>query len=200
MTELAHANGATFETLVHLEQTGFCTPTGLDLDGVKPTYEQWFQLVLLCSEIRRRSSWYVADALVYGEQRFGEKYAQAEQITGLSEHTLQNYCSVASKIPMARRIEGKNLHWHAPVASLGPREQRSWLGRANREGWNRDRLRDALRDAAVLPRAGRVALGEAQEKAIRRIVGAKETLVAAAIERDGGWWVPASVWEAFVAA
>ncbi len=52
------------------------TPTGLVISG-NVTYEQWAgkldQLRLMEGSIQ----WWIGDALNYGEQRYGEKYAQA---------------------------------------------------------------------------------------------------------------------------
>ncbi len=200
MTELAPQNGDAIRLLIDLEHAGACTPTALDLANVELTWERYVGIGALLGAIKRRTSWYLGDWLVEGEERFGEKMAQAADVTGLSPSTLVNYRWVCSRVPPVRRVEALSFGCHDAVAALGPRDQRSWLGKASREGWNRERLRAALRDAAVLPRAGRVALGEAQEQATLRIVDARNRLLEAAAPRDGGWWVPGDVWEAFVAA
>lgn len=199
MTDVAEQNGA-MRMLLDLEATGACTPVALDLTGANLTWERYVGLLALLGAIKRQTSWYIGDALNQGEQLFGEDVAQAAETLGFNPHTLVNYRWVCSRIPPVRRVAGLSFGAHDAVASLGPREQRKWLKAALDNSWNRERLRGALRDADAVPKQPRLALGEAQERATERLVGARERLLAAAERRDDGWWVPADVWDAFVDA
>ena len=126
--------------------------------------------------------------------------AQAVDVLGMSEHTLVNRRWVCSRVPPARRRPELSFSHHDAVASLGPREQRRWLSEALEQGWSRERLRAALRDSGALPRAGRVALGEAQANATQRLTTAARGVLGAARQVGDDWLVPGEAWAALVEA
>lgn len=186
--------------LLDLEAAGACTPVALDLTGVDLTWERYVGVLALLGTLHRRIAFYVGDALNDGERRFGEAMAQAVDVLGMSEHTLVNRRWVCSRVPPARRRPELSFSHHDAVAALGPREQRRWLSEALEQGWSRERLRAALRDSGALPRAGRVALGEAQANATERLEDAARRAVGSARRRGRGWWVPDEAWAALVEA
>jgi hypothetical protein len=57
--------------------------------------------------------------------------------------TLQNYRSVAKRIPPNRRRDGLSFGVHETVAYLDPAEREHWLDLAEQNDWRRDDLRDA---------------------------------------------------------
>lgn len=126
-------------------------PTALVLRE-RLSFEEWVNVGRdVLRPMARGVQWWIGDWLCYGEHRYGEKYAQACDVTGYSYQTLANMQFVAAAVEPSRRRE--NLPWahHSEVAALPPNEQRRWLARAEREGLSRAELRAALRDAKALP-------------------------------------------------
>jgi hypothetical protein len=100
-------------------------------------------LAAMFGQLHRTSAWLIGDLLNYGEKVYGETYAQAETVTGLSRGTLMNYSSVCAHIPRSRRRENVPFSTHAEVAYLEPEEQEKWLEQAAVHGWTKSELRDA---------------------------------------------------------
>jgi hypothetical protein len=126
---------------VQMTDTGWC-PLG-DM-----SFEQWEAAGQQLQRMGRAWQWWIGDWVRYGEQRYGEKYAQAIELTGLEYGTLANIISVARRVDTSRRRE--NLSWshHAEVASLEPPEQQAWLERAEHDGLTVAKLRSRLREGA----------------------------------------------------
>lgn len=110
------------------------------------SFEEWAAAGEVLGYVNRSSPWWVGDWAAYG-QRYGERYARAQEITGLSYSTIANYVSVASKVQSSRRRESLSWRCHAEVAALPAREQDDWLGRAERQGWGSERLRSEVAKA-----------------------------------------------------
>jgi hypothetical protein len=114
------------------------------------TWEQYERLGSFLGQLGQAYCWWVGDFLLYGEDVFGEEYAQIEASLPYSMHTLENYRSMAKRIPPERRRRGLSFGVHETVAYLEPQEREAWLDRAEVEGWKRDSLREAIRDAKAL--------------------------------------------------
>lgn len=151
MSELERRSNG-IQLLAELEATGAVTPTALVLPPDIP-FEQYMSMAAMFSELHRRTAWYIGDLLNYGEKMYGEKYAQAEAVTGLNKQTLMNYASVCSQIPRSRRREDLNFSIHAEVAYLEPAEQKKWLEQSAKNGWTREDLRAARKSEDGLPPA-----------------------------------------------
>jgi hypothetical protein len=132
-----------FSLLADLAREGQLTATALTLDP-DTTYGQWEALGVMLGALSHASCWLIGDWLNFGERAYGEKYAQAATDTGLAVSTLQNYASVAGKVPPERRNASLPYSYHAVVAPLEPAAQASWLGRAESEGWTRRELATAV--------------------------------------------------------
>jgi hypothetical protein len=91
------------------------------------------------------STWWLPDWVVFGEQRYGDRYRDAVAITGVGYQTLRNYAWVARRVDVSRRRDDLSFAHHAEVAALSPEEQDSWLDRAEAERWSRNELRAELR-------------------------------------------------------
>lgn len=151
MTELAPRPHG-IQLLADLEAAGAVTPTALVLPPDIP-FAQYMAMAAMFSELHRRTAWYIGDLLNYGERAYGEKYAQAEAVTGLNRSTLMNYASVCGQIPRSRRRADVNFSIHAEVAYLEPDEQKKWLDLAAERGWTREDLRAARKAPNELPPA-----------------------------------------------
>jgi hypothetical protein len=132
---------------------GSLTPVSLKLP-VSLTYEQWAQLGPRFHAIHRRLAWYVGDWINFGEQRFGEKYAQAVDDTGYDPGYLANVSWVCRAVEAPRRREDLTFGHHQEVAGLTPSDQEKWLLRAEEEKWTRDELRDRLKKKSKKKKKG----------------------------------------------
>jgi hypothetical protein len=140
--ELRVAGG--LEILAGLERLGAATEISLDLPA-DMTYERYEALGAALGRAHRTVAWMLADWINFGERAYGEKYAQAVEVTNLRPETLMNYASVARKVPRERRRVELPFGVHAEVASLEPSEQVEWLEKAVVNEWKREDLREHLR-------------------------------------------------------
>ena len=69
----------------------------------------------------KRAQWWLGDLLAYGAGEFGERYAQAYALTGLSFSSLQGMQWTSEKFPHFRRR--RNLEWYAHHEVSGLEDQ-----------------------------------------------------------------------------
>ncbi|WP_231648496.1 LmbU family transcriptional regulator [Saccharothrix sp. NRRL B-16348] len=169
------------------------TPVGLAFPR-DVTFESWEQAGQRISRIASSSAWYLGDWLVFGQDRYTDRYRRAVEAVGLDYQTLRNYAWIARKFEASRRRQGLPFQHHAEVAALPPAEQDEWLDRAQREGWSRTALRRALRESrdpgsrssarVVMPRVN--ADGDAVDRWRRAAMAANadfEAWIVAALDR-----------------
>jgi hypothetical protein len=95
--------------------------------------------------INDASAWWLGDWLVYGQNRFPDRYKRAVEETSLHYKTLRNYAWVARKFDVSRRHDGLSFQHHAEVAGLPAEEQDAWLTHAEQHGWSVSMLRKRRR-------------------------------------------------------
>jgi hypothetical protein len=168
------------------------TPVGLAFPR-DVTFESWEQAGQRISRIASSSAWYLGDWLVFGQDRYTDRYRRAVEAVGLDYQTLRNYAWIARKFAPSRRRPGLPFQHHAEVAALPPADQDRWLDLAERDGWSRTALRRALRESrgpgakpyrVVLPRVS--AGSDAVDRWRRAATAADadfETWVVAALDR-----------------
>lgn len=132
------------QLLAELEAAGAITPTALILPP-DTSYAKCEALASMLGQLHRTSQWLIGDLLNHIERVYGETYAQAAEITGLSKGALMNYTWVCSKIPRSRRRPQVHFSTHMEVASLEPAEQDKWLKEAEQNKWTKEELRTARR-------------------------------------------------------
>jgi hypothetical protein len=113
---------------------------GLELSA-SMSFDEWAGVGYRIARIHSGTAWALGDWLLFGEQRFGERYRSALEATGLGYQTLRNYAWVARCFAPSRRRELLSFQHHAEVASLPAVEQDLWLHRAEAQGWSRNELR-----------------------------------------------------------
>ena len=120
-------------------------PGRLTVDG-EPTYEEWEAFGPVLGHIERNAKWWLGDWMNYGEDNFGERYAQAIKLTGWTYGTLANIAYVARNVRLSRRRENLESwgHWQA-IASLQPAEQDIMIKRCLDDDLKLIGLRDAVR-------------------------------------------------------
>lgn len=168
------------------------------------TYQEWEAAGRTLQQIGRAWQWWVGDWLTYGEARYGEKYAQAVDVTGLGYQALADAAWVAAAVQPSLRNE--NLSWshHRAVAGLDEDEQRDWLAWAERKTASVQRLRREVRGepnleaqrhlAAVLrgaswetPQAGEEA-GTVADAHERAATGEQVAVLVPARTHADWWW------------
>jgi hypothetical protein len=128
-------------------RTGLYLPSAL-------TYEDWAQVGKQICLLSDSSAWWLGDWLVYGQDRYGDRYQRAVAATALDYQTLRNYAWVARQFPVSRRRDSLSFQHHAEVAALSEEEQEIWLDRAILSGWSRNELRRQLREERNALRRG----------------------------------------------
>lgn len=107
-------------------------------------YDRWADYGRAFGLMDRAARWWIGEWVNYGERRYGEKYSQALNDTGLDEGTLRNAAWLARKFEPGRRRASLSWSHHADVAGLAREEADAWLDRAEAGGWSRAELRHAL--------------------------------------------------------
>lgn len=131
------------QLVLALEDSGALTPTALVLTDRDMPFERYEAIMGFVGRVKRTSSWWVGDAIVFGEGIYGEQFAQAMAVTGLSEQTLLQYQFVCQNIPPERRRESLSFGVHELVARDPGDEQEAWLSQAEKKGWGVKELRAA---------------------------------------------------------
>jgi hypothetical protein len=123
------------------------SPVGLDLDALKGiTYEEWEELGGILGGGSSQFRWAIGDWINFGEQSFSEQFEQAQHALGLSHSTIRSYASVARLIAHVRRRTDVSWSKHEAIATLPPRQQRSWLDRIAKNGMTVEEVRAARRE------------------------------------------------------
>ncbi|RFS84422.1 hypothetical protein D0T12_18615 [Actinomadura spongiicola] len=115
------------------------------------TFEAWRHIGRNLNTITNSSGWWLGDWLVYGQNRFPDRYRVVIEETSLDYQTLRNYAWVVRRFPVSRRRDGLSLQHHAETAALPEDEQDRWLELAERGKWSTRRLRKEIRQARELP-------------------------------------------------
>lgn len=111
-----------------LSLTGYDLPEGL-------SYDEWASEGATLGTMARASMWWIGDWIRYGENHYGETYAQAIEMTGLAVQTLTNAVWVCNKIPPEERRESVPFWHHQEIARLEDASSRlEILDRAETEG------------------------------------------------------------------
>lgn len=126
------------------------TSCSLTIEDTDLSFERYEELLRAAGAVKNASSFWIGDLVNFGDARYGERYAQAIDATGLRYGTIANYAYVCSRVAPSRRIENLSFAHHEAVAKLEPADQSGWLQKAAGNGWSRDELRDAMRDAGRL--------------------------------------------------
>lgn len=196
---------------------------GLNLAAADLEYPAWEQMGHFLGAFNRWSRFALGDWLNWGQERFAgdgdiwaqateatpsERYDVAHRVTGLKVETLRNYASVCGRVPRKllngegvqadhRRVE-LGFGEHEAVAALELGDQAYWLNRAVEESWNREDLRNAIREAknptseedddgGQVVHEEELSTGERAFEVLQLIVGRSQ------VTSDGGLLVPPEI-------
>jgi hypothetical protein len=113
------------------------------------TFDEWAATFKWCQAVEKASPFWVGDLVAYGEQKYGEMYAQAMDATRYSYGTLANAAYVARRVESSRRREHLSFGHHQEVAPLPPQEQTEWLDKAEVQELTIQQLRIHIKAAAA---------------------------------------------------
>ena len=142
-TAVARGNPAVGH-IVNFEGTIEVSETNLILDP-DITYERYEGLCSFVGRLSRASAWWIGALINQGEALFGEKYAQAAELTGLSYDRLSTYAWVERHVHPSNRNPALSFSHHEAVAKMVPQEQSEWLDKAVEEDLSRRQLREEIR-------------------------------------------------------
>lgn len=171
------------------------TPSSVRVTDPAMTYERIEEAIGRVRLARDATAWWIGDLLRFAESRYGEKYAQAMDATGLSYGRLANVVSTCERVAVDRRRDDLSFAHHEAVAALESADQSEWLETAARSSWSEAQLREALREAAVLnppTRQTRAAASPGHSEAAetvdtaRNLSVVRETLELVGAALDGG--------------
>lgn len=118
--------------------------SGLDIQA-ELTFEEWQALGIELAPVAKSIGFIIGDWINYGDGRYGQKYADALKLTGLSLATLQEYAYVARRVETSVRTEVLDFTHHKVVAKVkDPEAQRKWLDTAVKENLSVARLRKSM--------------------------------------------------------
>jgi hypothetical protein len=115
------------------------------------SYEDWARLGHALVRVHRGVQWWIGDWLLYGEHRYGEKYAQATVETGLSPDSLKRFQWVASRLPPERRHPALSFSHHEAVAAMPADAADAWLELAEQRQLSSRDFRAEVRAAGPTP-------------------------------------------------
>ncbi|MFD0280046.1 LmbU family transcriptional regulator [Kitasatospora sp. NPDC127111] len=164
------------------------TRVGLRIPG-SLTYDRWEKAGSQIFQIADSSAWCLGDWLVYGQERYADRYQTGVQAAGLDYQTLRNYAWVARNFELWRRREALSFGHHAEVASLPPAEADTWLDRAEQHGWSRNQLRTRLRESRAGSREARPGCASLPRISANRDRVERWREAASKVDRDFEEWV-----------
>lgn len=81
-----------------------------------PTRQEWDDLIVTLLRLRKALPFWIGDAILYGEHRWGDTYTQAIDATGRTYDTLASYVRVCKAVPLEMRRPGLPFEYHKRVA------------------------------------------------------------------------------------
>lgn len=153
------------ETMCALEREAACSPTpqpggAVDVRRAPPSaaltavswtppadldLREWLVHGRRLGVLGRGVAWWIGDWLIYGNLRYGERYARASRVTGYDRQSLMNMAYVASRFSVERRRATLSWSHHAELAARPAHEQDLWLARAEADRMSVRSLRTELR-------------------------------------------------------
>lgn len=127
------------------------TPTALEFTE-DPSWGEWVDVGRQLQQMGRSWQWWVGDWLAYGEHEWGEKYAQAVELTGKKESTLKSAQWVSDRYP--EKFRRPNLSWTHHEEASGSDNRHQLLDCASRNDWSVAGLRRVRREEKMVEETG----------------------------------------------
>jgi len=110
------------------------------------SFEAWEQVGGTLFAMARSMQWWLGDWIRHGEERWGERYSQALELTGLEYGTLRDIAWTCSRVLPPVRSETLPFWHHKEVAALNVADQDELLAAAETQNWTQSELRAAARE------------------------------------------------------
>lgn len=91
------------------------------------SWDEWAGAGITLQEIKRSLNWWLGDWIIYGQDNFGESYAQAIELYGHELEALKKYVWVARNVPKQNRRPELSWTHHMHVGSESWDDQRVYL-------------------------------------------------------------------------
>jgi hypothetical protein len=124
------------------------TRTGIRFDPLMPI-DDWKALGEKIGLYADASAWWLGDWLAFGQMKYGRRYKEGIDLTGLEYQTLRNYAVVARRFELSRRRDNLSFQHHAEVCALPDDDQDFWLDLAAERRWPKSELRRRVRGAST---------------------------------------------------
>lgn len=106
------------------------------------TWDEWCGMYAAVEDAEKSAQFRIGDALLAGEEFFGEAYAQVVDEKYIHRHTGPMW--VCRKIPRSRRRPSLSYSLHRETAGLDDEQQEVWLTRAEAGRWTVKELKEAM--------------------------------------------------------
>jgi hypothetical protein len=113
--------------------------------------DDWKALGVKIAMYSEATAWWLGDWLAFGQMRYGRRYREGVELTGLEYQTLRNYAMVARRFEPSRRRDNLSFQHHAEVCSLDDDDQDFWLELAAERHWSKRELRRRVRGESGEP-------------------------------------------------
>ena len=157
---------------------------GLIVTG-KPTYEQWVQIGRNLWTQKQKIQWNIGDWINHGEACYGEKYVQALRETDYTLQTLENYASVARKVPVEQRRKNISFSMYQEVAPLPLPERETLLDGVEMGIVSRQDVRDYKRERREKAQAIQPTASVTDDSKVIPLTPRALTIIPEAIMHDG---------------
>ena len=107
-------------------------------------FERWEEMGRFLLRVQDNWQFYLGDWIRFGEKKYGERYAQAVNITSLAYQTLNDFSWVSGAVAIENRRAELGFSFHKAVAPLSPANQKKLLARAVEEKLTVRELRDLV--------------------------------------------------------
>jgi hypothetical protein len=154
------------ELLVNNKKISSISETSLDL-APNTTFEEWEAIGQDLHRIGRCWQWWVGDWLNFGESKYGEKYSQAIETTGINPQSLMDCSYVSRNVEISLRNEIVSWSHHKAVAPLNKQEQSNWLKNAEKDALSVSELREAIRDSKQISRRREIVVDDFGSEAVQ---------------------------------
>lgn len=123
--------------------------TSLSLPEHLPV-EEWTTIGQQIYSMSNSSSWWIGDWIVFGQDKYPDRYRSAIANTSLDYQTLRNYAWIARTFPPIRRRWEVSFQHHMEVAALPADQQDHWLSFAAKFKWSRNELRRQIKTSGEI--------------------------------------------------
>ena len=122
---------------------------GLELNE-NLTFEEWESIGLQLQLMHGSVGFWIGDWLNFGERKWGEKYAQAIEETGLDYGTLRDFKWVSNTLPLSCRQDNLSFTAHHEIASAPENIRQELIERATKNNLSSKEVRLLVKETKAI--------------------------------------------------